>query len=122
MYTAPIRDLAFACELADLDGVSQLPGFEDATPELLHSILDEAGRFAGEVLAPLNHSGDRQGARLENGRAVTADGWPAAYRQFVAGGWNGLPFDPAFGGQGLPWLVATAVAEIWHAANMAFSL
>jgi len=121
-YTAPTRDLAFACELADLAGVSQLPGFRDATPELLHSILDEAGKFAAEVLAPLNHSGDRQGARLEGGQVLTADGWRQAYRQFVAGGWNGLPFDPAFGGQGLPWLVATAVAEIWHAANMAFSL
>ena len=121
-YTAPVRDLVFACELADLAGVARLPGFEDATPELLRSVLDEAGKFAAEVLAPLNHSGDRCGARLEGGRVVTADGWRDAYRQFVAGGWNGLPFDPAFGGQGLPWLAATAVAEIWHAANMAFSL
>ncbi|MDD9812019.1 MAG: acyl-CoA dehydrogenase [Gammaproteobacteria bacterium] len=121
-YTAPVRDLVFACELADLAGVARLPGFEDATPELLRSVLDEAGKFAAEVLAPLNHSGDRRGARLEGGRVVTADGWRDAYRQFVAGGWNGLPFDPAFGGQGLPWLAATAVAEIWHAANMAFSL
>ena len=122
-YTAPIRDLAFAAtELADLHGVGQLPGFEEATPDLLHTILEEAGKFASEVLAPINASGDRQGVRLENGRAITADGWVDAYRQFIAGGWNGLPFDPALGGQGLPWLVSTAVAEIWHAANMSFSL
>ena len=122
-YTAPIRDLAFAAtELADLDGVSRLPGFEDATPELLHAILTEAGKFAGEVLAPINHSGDQQGVRLEDGQTITADGWKDAYRQFVEGGWNGLAFDPALGGQGLPWLVSTAVAEIWHAANMSFSL
>jgi len=121
-YTAPVRDLLFACELADLPGVAELPGFEDASPELLRSVLEEAGRFASEVLAPLNHPGDNQGARLADGRVVTADGWRDAYQRFIAGGWNGLPFDPAFGGQGLPWLAATAVAEIWHAANMAFAL
>ncbi len=122
-YTAPIRDLMFAAtELADLGGVGRLPGYEDATPALLQTILEEAGKFAGEVLAPLNASGDRQGATLQDGVARTADGWQDAYRQFTEGGWNGLPFDPAHGGGGLPWLAATAVAEIWHAANMAFSL
>lgn len=122
-YTAPIRDLAFAAaELADLNGVTQLPGLEEATPDLLQAILEEAGKFASEVLAPINRSGDQQGVRLENGRAITADGWVDAYRRFVEGGWNGLPFDPQVGGQGLPWLVSTAVAEIWHAANMSFSL
>lgn len=122
-YTAPIRDLTFAAtELADLSGVSQLPGCEEATPELVQTILEEAGKFASEVLAPLNASGDQQGVRLENGKVITATGWKDAYRQFVDGGWNGLPFDTALGGQGLPWLVSTAVAEIWHAANMAFSL
>ena len=122
-YTAPIRDLAFAAtELADLNGVNQLPGYEEATPDLLQTILEEAGKFASEVLAPINWSGDQQGVRLENGQAITADGWVEAYRLFIAGGWNGLPFDPQVGGQGLPWLVSTAVAEIWHAANMSFSL
>ncbi len=122
-YTAPIRDLMFAAtELADLPGVNRLPGFEDATPELLRTILEEAGKFASDELAPLNRSGDKQGVRLEDGRAITADGWKAAYKKFVDGGWNSLPFDPLFGGQGLPWLAATAVAEIWHAANMSFSL
>ena len=122
-YTAPIRDLVFAAtELADLNAVNQLPGFEEVTPELLQTILEEAGKFASEVLAPINHSGDQQGVRLEDGRVITADGWVDAYRQFIEGGWNGLPFAPEVGGQGLPWLVSTAVAEIWHAANMSFSL
>lgn len=122
-YTAPTRDLAFACsELADLEGVSQLPGFEDATADMLEAILEEAGKFGSEVLAPINHSGDQQGARLENGQAVTADGWKPAYQQFIESGWNGLPFSPDYGGQGLPWLIATAVNEIWHASNMAFAL
>lgn len=122
-YTAPTRDLAFACsELADLEGVSQLPGFEEATADMLEAILEEAGKFGSEVLAPINHSGDQQGARLENGQAVTADGWKPAYQQFIESGWNGLPFSPEYGGQGLPWLIATAVNEIWHASNMAFAL
>ena len=122
-YTAPIRDLVFAAtELADLNAVNQLPGFEEVTPELLQTILEEAGKFASEVLAPMNHSGDQQGVRLEDGRVITADGWVDAYRQFIEGGWNGLPFAPEVGGQGLPWVVSTAVAEIWHAANMSFSL
>ena len=122
-YTAPIRDLTFACnELADLEGVNQLPGFEEATPDMLEAILEEAGKFGSEVLAPINHSGDTQGAQLENGQAVTADGWKQAYQQFIESGWNGLPFSPEYGGQGLPWLFATAVNEIWHASNMAFAL
>ncbi len=122
-YTAPIRDLFFACtEIADFEGINKLPGFEEATPDLLQVILQEAGKFGSEVLAPLNHSGDQQGASLVDGQVVTADGWKQAYSQFSESGWNGLPFDPEFGGQGLPWIVATAVNEIWHSANMAFAL
>ena len=122
-YNPPVRDLTFAItELAGLEKITLLPGFEEVNTELLTTILDEAGRFSAEVLAPINHSGDRQGVRLENGRAITADGWKEAYRKFVEAGWNSLPFDPKRGGQGLPWLIATAVQEIWHAANMSFSL
>jgi alkylation response protein AidB-like acyl-CoA dehydrogenase len=122
-YTAPVADLTFACtELADLAGVDALPGIADASPELLSAILEEAGRFASEVLAPLNQAGDQQGVRLENGRTLTADGWKEAYRQFIDGGWNGLPFSEEFGGQGLPWVIATATSEIWESANMAFTL
>ena len=122
-YTAPTKDLAFACNyLADLEGVSQLPGYEEATSDLLEAILEEAGKFGSEVLAPINHSGDQQGARLMDGQSITADGWKEAYAQFIESGWNGLHFAPEYGGQGLPWLFGTAVSEIWHASNMAFAL
>ncbi|MEM7196156.1 MAG: acyl-CoA dehydrogenase [Pseudomonadota bacterium] len=122
-YTAPVRDLMFACtEIADLDKVNALPGYEEANADLLAAILEEAGKFGSEVLAPINWSGDQQGVKLVDGQAITADGWKEAYQQFVEGGWNSLPFDPERGGQGLPWLISTAVQEIWHAANMSFSL
>ena len=122
-YAPPIADLYFSCtELADLAGVNALPELGEVNPELLESILQEAGRFASEVLAPLNQIGDREGARLVDGHTLTATGWRSAYRQFIESGWNGLPFAEAFGGQNLPWLVSTATAEIWQSANMAFAL
>lgn len=122
-YSAPVDDLRFAAvELAGLEGVRGLRGFEEVTPELLETILEEAGKLASEVLAPLNRVGDEEGVRMVNGGAVTAKGWKEAYEQFIAGGWNGLPFSAEVGGGGLPWLVSTAVAEIWHAANMSFAL
>ncbi len=122
-YAAPLRDMKFVLEeLADLEGVSKLPGLEEATPDLVDAVLAEAGKLAREVLSPINHSGDMQGARFENGGVITADGWKEAYRTFVEGGWNGLSFKPEFGGQGLPWLVSTAVQEMHKSANLAFDL
>ena len=122
-YKVPVRDIMFAIEhLADLKGVSSLPGYEEATPEVIDAILVEAGKLAEEVLDPLNRVGDQQGVKLENGRVRTPDGWVDAWQRFIEGGWNGLAFDPERGGMGLPWLVATAVQEIWHSSNMAFSL
>src|SRR3546814_20155338 len=82
----------------------------------------EAGKLAGGALAPLNEAGDQQGARLENGVVRTPDGFADAYRQFVDGGWNGAPFEEEWGGMGLPWLVATALSEMWQGANLAFGL
>ncbi len=122
-YVAPIAEMEFVLnELADLDAIATLPGYEQATPDLVSAILEEAAKLAAEVLAPLNHSGDRQGCRLAEGTVHTPDGWQHAYRTFTEGGWNGLAMDPHYGGQGLPWLVATAVQETWHAANMSFAL
>ena len=122
-YTAPIRDMEFVLtELADLAGIAGLPGYEQATPDLVSAVLEEAGKLAAEVLAPLNQIGDRDGSHAVDGEVRTPAGWKEAYRKFVEGGWNGLPLTPDYGGQGLPWLVATAVNEMWHAANMAFSL
>jgi acyl-CoA dehydrogenase len=122
-YLAPVRDMRFVInELAGLSALQQLPGFEEATPELVDAVLEEAAKLATEVLAPLNKTGDAQGARLDAGSVVAADGFAAAYRKFVEGGWNGLGGDPEFGGQGLPSLVLAAAVEMWNSANMSFAL
>jgi acyl-CoA dehydrogenase len=123
-YHAPLQEMRFVMnELAGLDQVARLPGFEDATPDTVAAILEEAAKFATEVLDPLNVVGDREGARLlEDGTVKTPPGFKDAYLQFCANGWNGLTKNPEFGGQGLPQLVSTAVEEMWHAANMAFDL
>lgn len=122
-YRAPLQDIRFVLrELASLEQIAALPGCEEATPDVVDAILDEAAKFAGEVLSPLNVIGDREGARWNDKRVTTAPGFAEAYRQFVDNGWNGLACDPDFGGQGLPLLVGTAVNEMWKAANHAFSL
>ena len=122
-YRAPLDDMRFALnEIAGLGAVNRLPGYADATPDLIDAILEEAGKFGTDVLAPLNHSGDREGCVLENGVVRTPKGFPDAYQQFVEAGWNGIWAPEDWGGQGLPVLVATAVSEIWHAANLSFAL
>ena len=122
-YAAPLRDIRFAMtEIAGLDGVIALPGMEEISVDLVDAVLTEAGRFADEAVAPLNRVGDIQGAVLENGVVRTADGFRETYRQFCEGGWNGAPFDPDYGGQGLPWLVSTALTEMWQSACLSFSL
>ena len=122
-YTAPLRDIRFALEeIAGIGTVAALPGYEEATEELRDSILDEAAKIAGEVLAPLNRVGDTQGAKWVDGNVTTPEGWSDAWNTLVEGGWNGLPFDAQWGGMGLPNVLNTAVQEMWHAANMAFAL
>ena len=122
-YTAPLADMRFALrEVAGLAGVAALPGYEHATDDTIDAVLEEAAKLAGNGLAPLNREGDKVGAKLENGVVRTAPGFAAIYKEFVEGGWNSLPFDPAFGGQGMPWLLATTVQEMWQAANMGFGL
>ncbi len=123
-YAAPVRDMAFVLNrLAGLEAIAALPGCEEASPDLVAAVVEEAGRFAADVLAPLNPVGDREGCeRLGDGSVKTPAGFRDAYARFVEGGWNALPFEAEYGGQGLPWLVSTAVTEIWHAANMSFAL
>ena len=122
-YAAPLAEMRFALNaVADLPEIATLPGYEEATPDLVDAILEEAGKLAGEVLAPLNHPGDREASVFENGVVRTPHGFREAYGQFVEGGWNALPFDPDYGGQGLPWTLASAVQEIWHAANLSFGI
>ena len=122
-YTAPLADMRFALhEIAGLARVSALPGYEHATDDTIDAVLEEAAKLAGSGLAPLNRDGDKVGARLENGVVRTPPGFVDIYKEFVAGGWNSLPFEPEFGGQGMPWLLATSVQEMWQSANMGFGL
>ena len=122
-YSAPLDDIRFVInDLVGLDQVTALPGCEETTPDLVDAILEEAGKFGSEVLAPLNHSGDIEGCVLENGVVRTPKGFKEAYTQFIEGGWNGLPCDANYGGQELPWLLATSVSEIYHASNLSFML
>src|SRR5438552_8049011 len=123
-YHAPLQEMTFVLnELAGLAQVASLPGFEEAAPDTVNAILEEAAKFATNVLDPLNGSGDREGAtRLPDGSVKTPAGFKDAYQQFIRNGWNGLTKNPEYGGQGLPQLVATPVEEMWHSANMAFDL
>lgn len=122
-YNAPIRDMKFVMnELAGLDEVMALPGCEEVSEDLVDAILEEAGKFASGVLAPLNRTGDCEGAKWADGVVTTAPGWQQAYRQFVEAGWTAIANEPEYGGQGLPKLLNTAVIEMWKSANMAFSL
>ena len=122
-YTAPLKDMKFVLnELAGMAEVAKLPGCEDATPDTVDAILEEAAKFTTEVLDPLNWTGDQEGSQWKDGAVKTPKGFKEAYKQFVEGGWNGLPLDPEWGGQGLPKLVSTPVTEMVTSANMAFSL
>ncbi|GLS45538.1 acyl-CoA dehydrogenase [Methylobacterium brachythecii] len=121
-YRAPVEDMVFTLRhVAGLDGVLAQGGHEMA-PEDVSAILEEAGKFASGVIAPLNRTGDREGARLQDGVVTTAPGWREAYRAFVEGGWNGLGASAEHGGQGLPHLMAAACTEMWNGANLSFSL
>src|SRR4051794_6920072 len=123
IYNPPLKDMQFVLhELANVAELGALPGWEDVTPELIESVLAEAGKFAREVLDPLNRIGDVQGARLENNKVTAPQGYAEAYRKFVDAGWNSLTGDPSFGGQGLPHVLSSTVQEIWNSANMAFCL
>jgi 3-(methylthio)propanoyl-CoA dehydrogenase len=123
LYAPPLRDMLFAMkELGGLDAVLAQPGNEEVTADLVEAILDEASKFASNVLAPINKQGDVQGCRWSDGVVTTADGFKEAYAGFCETGWNGMPAGTEFGGQGMPTLLSTAVLEMWKASNMAFSL
>jgi alkylation response protein AidB-like acyl-CoA dehydrogenase len=122
-YTPPIAEQRFVMEvIADISGLAQLPGFEGATTDMVDAILTEAGKLASQAFAPLNAVGDREGAKAVNGEVRLPEGFKPAYDAYAAGGWIGLGADPALGGQGLPFVLASAVQEQITSANMAFSL
>ena len=122
-FAAPVRDIRFVLEELLAFGSLSLPGFEDATPDLVEAVLEEAARLSGEVWAPLNDTGDRQGCtRRDDGSVTLPDGFIEAYQAYAEGGWNGIGVSEALGGQGLPEVVASAVQEMLHGANMALGL
>jgi acyl-CoA dehydrogenase len=122
-YTPPLADMRFVLhEMIGLERITALPGCEQVGQELVDAILDEAGKFARDVLAPLNRVGDTEGSRLVDDVVRTPTGFRDAYQQFIAGGWSALTGDPEHGGQGLPAIVSAAVQEMWNAANMGFAL
>ena len=122
-YAPPVSDMRFVLEeVAGLASIASLPGYEVATPDTVAAVLDQAADLARDVLAPINDSGDREGARLENGVVRTPAGFRDAYQAYVAGGWGGLACPEEYGGQGLPLAVAAAVSEMWSAANLGFAL
>ncbi len=122
-YHAPLREMNFVInELADLASLARLPPFADANAQTVEAILDEAAKFASQVLAPINRQGDTVGCTWHDGEVTTPPGAKEAYQQFVLGGWNGLSAPAEHGGQQLPRLVAAAVTEMGMAANLGFSL
>ena len=122
-YQAPIQDMMFVLEdLCDLSGLSALPGMEDATPDMVAAILSEAGKFAGQVLAPLNQVGDESGLGFADGDVTTPQGWSDAYRTLVEMGWNSPTAAPEHGGMGLPAAVNACIQEMFAGANTAFQL
>ncbi|WDD93393.1 acyl-CoA dehydrogenase [Burkholderia sp. FERM BP-3421] len=122
-YHAPVKDMLFVMkELAGLDAVARLPGFEDAGFETARAVLEESAKFCGEVLAPLNVEGDRNPSSWKDGAVTATPGFGEAFRQFVEGGWQGLQHPTEYDGQGLPKLVATPCIEMLNAANLSFAL
>ena len=121
-YTAPVKDLLFVLQdvlkVADID----VPGYADLDAGFTAAVLEEAGKVARDVLAPLNLPGDREGCHLENGIVRTPTGFKAAFEAMKSGGWTALDCDPDYGGQGLPYVMGTAVGEIFVSANMAFNM
>jgi len=122
-YVAPVNDMLFCMkELADLEAIARLPGFDEAGIDTAQAVLEECARFSGEVLAPLNREGDVHPSTLKDGVVTTTPGFKEAFRQFGEGGWQGLQHPADFGGQGLPKTIGAACIEMINSANLSFSL
>ena len=122
-YSAPVKDMLFCMkELADLEAIARLPGFDDSGIETARAVLEECARFSQEVLAPLNREGDVNPSTWKDGAVTTTPGFKQAFRQFSEGGWQGLQHPDEFGGQGLPKTIGAACIEMINSANLSFSL
>ena len=122
-YKAPINDVSFIVnDVLNLSQLTSIPDFSEATDELIDAVMEEAGKFAGEVFAPLNRIGDLQHSRAVDGEVKTPDGFKQAYQLFVDNGWLSLAQNPEFGGQGLPFTVHMVASEFWNSANISMAL
>ncbi|MDQ2103207.1 acyl-CoA dehydrogenase C-terminal domain-containing protein [Azospirillum isscasi] len=123
IYKAPLEDVRFVLdEIVGAGKLAELPGYEDATPDLIAQVLEEGAKLCEEVLFPLNQSGDGEGCTFENGVVRTPKGFKEAYGTYIEAGWQGLACDPAYGGQGLPKLVNTMLEEFICSANLSFGM
>ena len=123
IYKAPLEDVRFVLdEIVGAGKLAELPGYEDATPDLIAQVLEEGAKLCEEVLFPLNQSGDGEGCTFENGVVRTPKGFKEAYATYIEAGWQGLSCDPAYGGQGLPKLVNTMLEEFICSANLSFGM
>ena len=121
-YTAPVNDMLFMLRhVGGMDAARREGWLDEPGDDMLEALLDQAGRFAAEQLAPLNATGDREGARIENGQVRTPQGFREAYRSWIEGGWNAVTAPEEWGGSGMPCTVGTALMEMWTSANMGFS-
>ncbi len=122
IYTAPTKDLAFVLHDVLKVSKSDIPGYDELEPDFTSAVLEEAGKLTSDVIAPLNVVGDHEGCRLENGKVYTPTGFKDAFEQVKAGGWTGLDMPEEFGGQNMPYVLGTAVGEMFSAANQAFTM
>ena len=123
VYAAPIKDMHFVLsQIADMEKVRNLPGYEEAGQDIVNAVVEEAARLAETGIAPLNAGSDSQGAALVDAEVQPSPGFSEAYSSYVEGGWGGLSYDPEIGGQGLPNLLAASVDEMWQSASLSFAL
>ncbi len=122
IYNPPLKDLEFVLHDVLKIHEADIPGYSDLDADFTGAILDEAGKIARDVLTPLNEVGDKEGCTLENGVVRTPTGFKEAFDTMREGGWTGLSADPEFGGQGMPYLVGTAVSELFVSANLSFNM
>jgi 3-(methylsulfanyl)propanoyl-CoA dehydrogenase len=123
IYNAPVKDIKFVLnDLLGLDKMTNMPGFEDATPDMVDAILEEGGKLMSEVIQPLNQVGDTEGCKWDDGVVTTPTGFKEAYDQYREGGWAGIDMDTKYGGQGLPHIIGVSLAEMMSSANMAFGM
>ncbi len=123
-YTAPVEDMGFVLrEVVELEKLCSETGADASTIDILDTVLEAAGKLAKEEIEPINKPGDLEGLKINNaGEVTTATGFKEAYHHYVEGGWGSLQFDPKYGGQGVPFVVAASVQEMWHSANMSWGL